>query len=67
MQDEKVLKTIRALVYLHSVHVKSVTGLDVNVLSLQEYLYAEYLAGYVTFEEINEDIQEYLEMRKEKV
>lgn len=55
---------IRSLVYLHGVHVKSLTGLEINQEAEYKRLYAEWQAGLITLSDIQADINEYLKMRE---
>ena len=68
MEDPKQLvqRKIRQLVFLHVQHVNSVYG-KIPVDQAKEYqrIYADYQAGLVTMEEIQEDINEYLKMREQ--
>lgn len=65
-EDPKQLvqRKIRSLVYLHGVHVKSLTGLEINPEAEYKRIYAEYQAGLIAMNEIQEDINEYLKMRE---
>lgn len=56
-------KKIQQLVYLHAVHVKNVTGFEINQICEQNRLYNEWIAGLITFQDIHNDIQEYLKLR----
>jgi len=64
MQAPKQLvqRKIRALVYLHSVYVKNLTGLEINREALYKRIYAEWQVGYITLQEIQEHINEYIAM-----
>lgn len=67
MQDPKQLvqRKIREVVYLHGVHVKNLTELDINLEAEYKLLYAEWQAGLVTLEDIQTDIDEYLKPREQ--
>ena len=66
MEDPKQLvqRKIRQLVFLHVQYVNSMYG-KIPVDQAKEYqrIYADYQAGLITMEEIQEDINEYLKMR----
>jgi hypothetical protein len=66
-EDSKQLtqRKIRSLVYLHGVHVKNLTGLEIDQKSEYNRLYAEWQAGHITLDDIQDDIKEYLKMREE--
>lgn len=66
MEDPKQLvqRKIRDVVYLHGVHVKNLTGLEINQEAERKRLYAEWQAGFITLGDINDDINEYLKMRE---
>jgi hypothetical protein len=68
MQDPKQLvqRKIRQLVFLHAHYVESMYG-KIPVDRAREYqrIYADWQAGHVTLEDIQTDINEYLEMRKQ--
>ncbi len=66
MEDPKQLvqRKIRSLVYLHGVHVKNLTGLEINQDAEYKRLYAEWQAGLITLNDIQDDINEYLKMRE---
>jgi hypothetical protein len=57
-------KKIQVLVYLHAVHVKNVTGFEINQEREQKRLYNDWVAGLITLEAIQDDINEYLKMKK---
>ena len=65
-EDPKQLvqRKIRSLVYLHGVHVKSLTGLEINPEAEYKRIYAECQAGLITLSDIQADINEYLKMRE---
>jgi len=68
MQNPKqfvVQRKIRDVVYLHGVHVKNLTGLEINLEAEYNRIYADWQAGHVTLEDIQADINEYLGMRKQ--
>jgi len=54
-----IRKKIQQLVYLHAVHVKNVTGFEIDQVREQDLLYNEWIAGLITLQDINDDIQEY--------
>lgn len=66
MSDTKQLvqRKIRSLVYLHGVHVKNLTGLEINQEAEYKRLYAEWQGGRITLSDIQDDINEYLKMRE---
>lgn len=66
MSDTKQLvqRKIRGLVYLHGVHVKNLTGLEINQEAEYKRLYAEWQGGHITLSDIQDDINEYLKMRE---
>jgi hypothetical protein len=68
MQDPKQLvqRKIRQLAFLHAHYVESMYG-KIPVDQAREYqrIYADWQAGHVTLEDIQTDINEYLEMRKQ--
>ena len=64
MQKQLVQRKIRQLVYLHGVHVKNLTGLEINQENEYKRLWAEFQAGLITVEDIEADFNEYLELRK---
>lgn len=68
MSDMKQLaqRKIKQLVFLHAYHVFNQYG-NIKVNQDAEYnrLYADWQAGSITLQEIEEDINKYLEMRKE--
>jgi hypothetical protein len=55
---------IRSLVYLHGVHIKNLTGLEINQEAEYKRLYAEWQAGLITLSDVQADINEYLKMRE---
>lgn len=67
MEDQKQLvqRKIRQLVFLHVQHVNSQYG-KIPVDQNKEYqrVYADWQAGLVTLNEIQDDIDEYLRMRE---
>jgi hypothetical protein len=67
MQEPKQLvqRKIRQLAFLHAHHVESMYG-KIPVDQAREYqrIYADWQVGHITLEEIQVDINEYLEMRK---
>lgn len=67
MEDQKQLvqRKIRQLVFLHVQHVNSQYG-KITVDQNKEYqrIYADWQAGLVTLNEIQDDINEYLRMRE---
>lgn len=67
MEDQKQLvqRKIRQLVFLHVQHVNSQYG-KIPVDQNKEYqrVYADWQAGLVTLNEIQDDINEYLRMRE---
>jgi hypothetical protein len=68
MQNPKqfvVQRKIRDVVYLHGVHVKNLTGLEINLEAEYNRIYAQWQVGHVTLEDIQADINEYLGMRKQ--
>jgi hypothetical protein len=65
VQDQLVQKKIRQLVFLHASHVFENNGkIGVNQFAEYNRLYADWQAGHITLNEIQEDINEYLVMRK---
>ena len=58
-----VQRKINTLVYLHAVHVKKLCGLEIDQQAECKRIYAEYQGGLVTLEHIQDDINEYLNMR----
>lgn len=67
MTDEPkqlIQRKIRDLVYLHAVHVKNFTGLEINMETERKRLYAEWQGGHITLGDIQDDINEYLKMRE---
>jgi len=67
MQDQKQLaqRKIRQLVFLHASHVFENYGkIAVNQSAEYNRLYADWQAGHITLNEIQEDIAEYLRMRE---
>lgn len=66
MEQKAIVKRkIKELVYLHGVHVKNLTGLEINCEAEEKRIYADWQAGLVTLDEIKKDFEEYLEMRKD--
>lgn len=65
-EDPKQLvqRKIRSLIYLHGVHVKNLTGLEINQEAEYKRLYAEWQAGLITLNDIQSDMNEYLKMRE---
>lgn len=63
-QKQIVQCKIRSLVYLHGVHVKNLTGLEIKQEAEYKRLYAEWQAGLITLSDIQADINEYLKMRE---
>jgi hypothetical protein len=59
-----IQRKIRDLVYLHGVHVKNLTGLEINQHAEYKRLYAEWQGGHITLGDIQDDINEYLKMRE---
>lgn len=59
-----IQRKIRDLVYLHGVHVKNLTGLEINQDAEYQRIYAGWQAGTYTLDEIQADINEYLKMRE---
>lgn len=59
-----VQRKIRQLVFLHANHVHSVYG-KIAVDQNLEYqrIYADYQAGIYTLDEIQDDVNEYLQMK----
>lgn len=66
MTEQKQLaqRKIRQLVFLHACHVFNQYG-NIKVHQDAEYnrLYADWQASHITLDEIQEDINEYLNMR----
>ncbi len=66
MTDQKQLvqRKISQLVFLHANYVQVQYGkIPVNQDAEYKRIYADWQAGHVTFQEIEEDIAEYLKMR----
>lgn len=67
MEDPKqhIQRKIRQLVFLHVQHVNSQYG-KIPIDRNKEYqrIYADWQAGLVTLNEIQDDINEYLRMRE---
>lgn len=63
-QKQLVQRKIRQLVFLHVQHVNSQYG-KIPVDQNREYqrIYADWQAGHITLDEIQEDINEYLALR----
>ena len=61
-----VQRKIRQLVFLHTQYVNNQYG-KIEVDQNREYqrIYSDWQAGHITMNEIQEDINEYLELRKE--
>lgn len=66
LEDPKQLvqRKIRDVVYLHAVHVKNLTSLEINMEVERKRLYAEWQGGHITLSDIQDDINEYLKMRE---
>lgn len=62
-----LLKRIKALAWKHACYVKDNFGVEINITSLEERLYNEYIGGQITIDEINEDIKEYEGMQNNVV
>lgn len=67
-QKQLVQRKIRQLVFLHVQHVNSQYG-KIPVDQNREYqrIYADWQAGHITLDEIQEDIKEYLALRESAV
>lgn len=64
-QKQLVQRKIRQLVFLHVQHVNSQYGkIPVDQNCEYQRIYADWQAGMVTLDEIQEDITEYLKMRE---
>lgn len=61
---QAIKRKLRTVVYLHGIHVKNLTGLEINQEKEYKRLYAEWQAGFITLADIQEDIDEYLKLRK---
>ncbi len=65
MDDKQIAKhKIQKLVHLHAMHVYHLCRLEVDTHAEEKRIYADWQAGLVTLEEIEEDTQEYLRMRQ---
>lgn len=67
MNESKQLvqKKIKQLVFLHAYHVyESYSKIPVNQSAEYNRIYADWQAGHITFQEIEDDIAEYLKMRE---
>lgn len=65
MDDNQLVKfKIQKLVHLHAMHLHRLCGLDFDKHAEEKQLYAEWQAGIITLEQIEEDTAEYLKMRK---
>jgi hypothetical protein len=64
-EKKYVQRKIRELVYLHGVHVKNLTGIEINQEVEYKRLHAEWQAGFINLTEIIQDIDQYLGMRKQ--
>lgn len=68
MTEQKQLaqRKIKQLVFLHAYHVFNQYGnIKVHQDAECNRIYADWQAGHITLDEIQADINEYLEMRKE--
>lgn len=65
MDDKQIAKhKIQKLVHLHALHIHHLCGLEVDKHAEEKRIYADWQAGLVTLEEIEEDTKEYLCMRQ---
>lgn len=61
--DKKIAeKKIKQLVYMHGVYVKELTGLSIDFDKEYNRLYNEWIVGYITIDDIKNDIAEYSTM-----
>lgn len=65
--NQLLQQKIRSLVYLHGVHIKNLTGLEINQVVEYERLYNEYQCGFINLNDIQYDINEYLKIRYNKI
>ena len=64
MTKQIIKMKIKNLAYLHGVHVKKITGHNIDLEKEETRLYNEYVGGMITLEDIQDDINEYLRMRE---
>ena len=62
---EFVQRKIRQLVYLYALHVQNLYGkIPVNQDKEYKRIYADYQAGFITVEDIEADMKEFLQLQK---